>query len=106
MLNMFYVLKDQQPIACKSAQDFSEQYFLSNPFLKIDKTDRHTVSTIFLGIDLRRKDELRPVLFETLVTTDSLENKIELDRYSTWEEAMSGHELLLDKYANLHDLAN
>jgi len=103
---MYYILKDKKPIPCEDILELAEWYKSPNRFLKKDKAADYTISTIFLGIDLNHQDEGDPILFETLVTTDDLENKVEIDRYCTWEEAMNGHDRLLSKYTNLPSSAN
>ncbi|MEM9885463.1 MAG: hypothetical protein AAF849_06190 [Bacteroidota bacterium] len=103
---MYYILKDKNPVACESIVEFAEWYKTPNRFLKKDKIEDYTISTIFLGIDHNHQDKGDPILFETLVTTDVFENKVEIDRYSTWEEAMNGHDRLLNKYTNLPHSAN
>ena len=49
------------------------------------------VSTIFLGLD-HSFGGPRPLLFETMVFGGPLDQ--ECKRYSTWDEAVKGHELM------------
>ncbi len=53
------------------------------------------ISTVFLGIDhwFTGKDE--PILFETMVFGGELDQ--EMQRYSTWEEAESGHAKMVER---------
>ena len=51
------------------------------------------VSTVFLFIDHGFGADRSPLLFETLVFGGPLAN--EMDRYSTWDEAVAGHEAMV-----------
>ena len=53
-----------------------------------------TVSTVFLGID-HNFGEGKPLLFETMVFGGKLDE--ETERYSTWEEAVEGHNHMVEK---------
>lgn len=48
------------------------------------------VSTVFLGVNLRLFGDGPPLLFETMAF-DSPDDEEHMRRYSTWEEAESGH---------------
>jgi len=59
------------------------------------------VSTVFLGIDHNFSTKGPPLLFETMVFTDSEElEDITCRRYATWDEAERGHRVAL-RYARL-----
>jgi hypothetical protein len=49
------------------------------------------VSTTFLGIDHGWVEDAPPVVFETMIFIGG-EDSEDCFRYSTWEEALSGHE--------------
>lgn len=51
------------------------------------------VSTVFLGLDHRRGADGPPILFETMVFGGALNG--EQERYSTWEEAQTGHDAMV-----------
>lgn len=51
------------------------------------------VSTVFLGIDHAFTGP--PMLFETMVFGGVLDQ--EMDRYSTWQQAEKGHELMVQR---------
>ncbi len=51
-----------------------------------------TVSTIWLGLDHGFREE-RPLVFETMVFSEyDSGTDIYMDRYSTWDEAVEGHQ--------------
>lgn len=52
------------------------------------------VSTVFLGIDHNHTNSGPPLLFETMVFRG--DHGGEMDRYSTWEEAVVGHRRMCD----------
>ena len=61
----------------------------------VEKTDigDSVVSTVFLGLDHRfNNSEGAPLIFETLVFGGEMDG--ETFRYSTWEEAETGHKLM------------
>jgi hypothetical protein len=53
------------------------------------------ISTVFLGLD-HNFGQGPPLLFESMVFGG--EDDGEMVRYSTWEEAETGHKLLVEKY--------
>ncbi len=61
----------------------------------------YSVSTVFLVMDHSFGDysnEVRPLVFETMVfPLNSLEEQ-EMERYSTWEEAKEGHKRMCEKW--------
>lgn len=63
------------------------------------------ISTVFLGLN-HAFDEGPPLLFETMVFADEYPAiNQEMDRYTTWEEALVGHAVMLDRveaYLILH----
>lgn len=54
------------------------------------------VSTVFLGLNHNYLDDGPPLLFETMVFAEKDSkrdyNDLYMDRYSTWELALEGHE--------------
>jgi len=59
------------------------------------KQDMVEISTVFLGLD-HNFGQGPPLLFESMVFGG--EDDGEMVRYSTWEEAETGHKLLVEKY--------
>jgi hypothetical protein len=54
-----------------------------------------SVSTVFLGIDHRYRDDGPPLLFETLIFGGALDG--EMWRYSSWDDAEIGHQSAVRK---------
>lgn len=61
------------------------------------------VSKVFIGIDHRFFDEGPPVLFETMVFGKG-PHEGEQRRYSTWDEAVTGHEAVVEHLRRAHEL--
>ena len=53
------------------------------------------ISTVFLGLDYRFASGGPPILFETRVSGGELDQ--EMTRYSTWQGAEAGHEIMRQK---------
>ena len=60
---------------------------------KTEFGDEATVSTVFLGVS-HGLEEGKPVLFETMVFSHHDELDATTVRYTSWEEAEAGHELV------------
>lgn len=99
MIN-YYILKDKIPVCVESFQEWAK-WFESMENRQVLSTDLVVdgipvrVSTVFLGISFNF--DVNPVfaLFESVVFGGELNNYIE--RYPTWDEAIAGHLLLLDR---------
>jgi hypothetical protein len=58
-----------------------------------------TISTVFLGIDHNFSQEGPPVVFETMVFGGEQDELCE--RYSTWKEAVYGHNHMVERMKDL-----
>lgn len=91
-----YKLVDKVPVEC-GLDDFG----------RLDRADRGVartvlpsgsrVSTVFLGLDHQWGDG-PPLLFETMVFPEDDFAEEDMDRYSTWEEAVEGHRNMVEKH--------
>lgn len=93
MNNLHYVLKGHEAVEV-------DLMTWAKSFLS---TDRHVgkttigdvdVSTVFIGGD-HNWDDGPPLLFETMVFGGPLDQ--EQERYTTWEEAETGHALMVER---------
>lgn len=64
-----------------------------------DEKSPMDVSTVFIGIDHNYEKGDDPVLFETMTFCDD-KNECVMLRYTSYEKAVSGHELLLKRLKN------
>ena len=56
----------------------------------------YIISTVFLGIN---HGWIIPLWFETMVFhADYALRDLELERYTTWDEAVEGHKIMVNKY--------
>jgi hypothetical protein len=92
----YYMLDDDHGIV--ATDDFMEW---AKWFEKIDRRrvgrDEFgdvSVSTVFLGVDYGFGGG-PPILFETMVFGGALDGEIE--RYSTWDEAVEGHKKMIER---------
>lgn len=53
------------------------------------------ISTVFLGLDHGYDPSKPPLIFETMVFGGKFDQ--EMERYSTWDEALSGHQTMIEK---------
>jgi hypothetical protein len=65
--------------------------------LRKTKIGEKTVSTVFLGIDHAFCNDI-PLWFETMVFPES----DICERYTTYEEAIDGHEKIVNELGNIH----
>jgi len=59
-----------------------------------DHIGPYHISTVFLGID-HGFGEGPPLLFETMVFARGSLSDLEMERYSTWNQAVAGHQAML-----------
>lgn len=93
-----YTLKGTEPVPCEDLFEWARWF---------ERTDRRVaftefkngvqVSTVFLGIDHNFMSEIEPLLFETCVFYK--EGSEVQSRYYTWDEALKGHEELIEELA-------
>ncbi|MBA0084264.1 MAG: hypothetical protein HRJ53_04645 [Acidobacteria bacterium Pan2503] len=86
-----YTLLGRTPVLCQDLLAWAQWMSESADKRVVAKTEigHAEVSTVFLGIDHRFFDSGPAVLFETLVFGGVHDG--EMWRYSSWEEAESGH---------------
>ena len=75
---------------------------LSHKIIKQDTLpDGKWVSTVWLGTDYSFGESGTPLIFETMVFPKKYDfQDLDMQRYSTLEEAKQGHEAMIKKYTN------
>ena len=63
------------------------------------------VSTVWLGLDHGMLGSVRPLIFETMVFRKGKDgvikyNELDMSRYSTEQEAIEGHNQMVEKWVN------
>lgn len=66
---------------------------ITNRRVALDKIGEASVSTVFIGLDHSFGDG-PPLIFETLISGGAHDQ--EMWRYSTWDEAVAGHQTAVD----------
>ena len=91
----YYILDGHTPTQCASLREWG-QFFEDTERRRVAATEIGDVrvSTVFLGLD-HSFGEGPPLLFETMVFGGPLDE--EMDRYSTWEEAVEGHAKMVER---------
>lgn len=87
-----YILDGKKVVPEPDLYAWGEWFKKADRKVARNKTDNGDVSTVFLGLDHSFGDG-PPLLFETLVFGGPL--KDEMNRYSTYDEAVAGHVKML-----------
>lgn len=108
-----YILVDKKPVPEPDTVKWAKWYEnIDHRRVAEDRIGHVRVSTVFLGIDHNFWDEGSPILFETMVFDMRSEKEqtifkkyvynpdLEQDRYRTWDEAIAGHQAMVEKYRN------
>lgn len=87
-----YILDGHTPVEERDLSTWSRWYASADRTVKRTYiTDDMYVSTVFLGLDHQYEDG-PPLLFETMVF--GIKDEI-CERYSTWDEAVAGHDSIV-----------
>ena len=92
MLNYYYKLERQTPIAVESFMEWYLWIMSASTTVMINEIKDSIISTKFIGIDLNPgigNSKSQPMVFETLVMGGTLDGKRNF--YPTWDEAIQGH---------------
>ena len=98
---MYYKLDKNKKVVKATLQEFSEIFKDSNArTVKKTKVGVSEVSTVFLGMD-HGFGSAKPIVFESMVfggNNDGMQR-----RYSTWDEAVKGHNEIVDELSAATD---
>lgn len=98
-LNIYYKLdENKNAVPCADIHEFAKMYEHSDRVVKQEHIDDVFISTVFLGIDHRFIDNSGPILFETMIFSG--EHDQYQERYSTWAEAVRGHDEIVERLKN------
>lgn len=61
----------------------------------------YRISTVFLGLDHSFSEDAEPLLFETLIFDGEFDG--EMERYSTWDEAVEGHAKMIKRCGGMSE---
>lgn len=98
MIDKYYILKNKKPVEVDLITwahwfENSKDRIIVQEALPSGKW----ISTVFLGTD-HNFGEGEPLFFETMVFTKKGGEEVDVERYSIYEEAEKGHQLLKEKY--------
>lgn len=100
---MFYKLDENKNVVPSSMEEWSTMIEgrLPTNYIHVgdDTVNGFRVSTVFIGLWHGLHDiKLTPVVFETMVFDDATD--IYVDRYTTWDEALEGHQRAIEWVKN------
>ena len=101
-----YILNENKEVI--AVEDFKEWALqFKEEFRRVDDTtiiekDNTRVSTVFLGLDhgWGRKESDPPVVFETMTFSSNPDLNEYQERYCTWDEAVKGHNRVVESIKN------
>ena len=90
-----YILDGKEPVEVSDIMTWVNQFGIADRIVKQTTLGQDVmVSTVFLGLDHQFGDG-PPLLFETMIFNGKYDG--DQWRYSTWDEAVAGHEAAVDK---------
>jgi len=96
-MNKLYILQDKVTIPCHDLIKWADWFGSADRVVAKELIGDVSVSTVFLGLDhnLEGGIKIDPILFETMIFGGEYDGYQE--QYSTWEEALAGHEKAVRK---------
>lgn len=106
-----WILDDDHHLVEADLMTWARWFSVENRTVAVTETQFHLISTVFLGIDHSWGDRGPPITFETMVFQSEREVKEvfghlvstlgedrEQERYSTWDDAETGHKAMVRRY--------
>jgi hypothetical protein len=93
-----YILDDDKNIVEADLVTWAKWFETADRRVAHDEVNGVKISTVFLGMDHSFNSDGRLILFETMVFDGDLDG--EQLRYSSWDEAVAGHKLMVAKVAS------
>lgn len=93
-MSIYYILIGKEVKPVDNVLEWAKFYELCDRKVRRTEINQVVISTVFLGIDYSFEEKI-PLLFETMIfggINDGYQT-----RYSTWDEAIKGHELACEK---------
>jgi len=88
-----YILDGHTPVVCNDLMQWATWFEKADRVVAKTKIGDANISTVFLGLD-HSFVAGKPLLFETMVFGGPHDE--EMERYSTWEEAETGHKQMVN----------
>lgn len=90
-----YILEGKTPVICDDTTAWNQWFHTHNRSIAKTRVGDLEVSTVFLGLDHQWKKDGPKLLFETMIF-DGERGTGEI-RYSTWEQAIQGHNRVVEE---------
>jgi hypothetical protein len=114
MKSSLWYLRDGSPIFPEGTESLSKEWHegmkkmeekLQDPAYKVVKQQTlwwgGWVSTVWIGLDMSYIPHEKPIIFETMVFRNKRDfDEMDMERYSTEEEAWAGHKAMVKKWNN------
>lgn len=106
-----YILgPDHEAIPCPDLTKWAKWLESSERHVAEENVGDYWISTVFLGLDHQFRDG-PPLLFETMVFKRKADGEPDMGgedqfRYSTWDDAVAGHEATVKRYKKLAPAAS
>lgn len=89
----YYILDGKEAKPVKHMLDWAKWFETADRHVNDTCVAEVRISTIFLGLDHNYRSEGPPLIFESMIFGGTFD--LECRRYSTWDEAIAGHEELV-----------
>lgn len=101
MNRSYWILVDKVPVPTDDLYAWADWLKNANRNLRRNAYQCHGkrfwISTVFLPLDYNFTDEGPPILFETMVFEDHSYVGVMGERWSSYDEALAGHEMLYNR---------
>lgn len=91
---LLWILDGQTPVPCTDPLVWGRWYERADRTIAKDTIGTYIVWTVFLGNN-QRLGKGAPILFETMVFCDDKPQEQYGRRYSSWDEALEGHQAIM-----------
>ncbi len=93
-----YILEGHEPVECNDLMKWGKWLEAADRCVAKTVIETIRISTVFLGLNHGYGEE-PPILFETMIFGGDFDE--EMWRYSTWEEAVKGHQEAVEKVKSI-----
>jgi hypothetical protein len=100
-MQIYYFLNEDHSYRPCSNEEWGSQFSnFEKRCVSKEKVNEWEVSTIWFGLNMNIFSQTNPLVFETMVFKDDNYIEIYHDRYSTWDEAVEGHQKAIEWVKN------
>lgn len=88
-MRLHFILHGKVAVPCAGLVEYANWYESADRTVGKDKINDTTISTVFLGMNHEWRDDMPPLLFETMLFCGA--SRSVFGRCSTWEQAEAMH---------------